>query len=185
MSNLETTQPEDPSKRDVGEALKSVERAEDHFFADLERQMREFLREPGSSGSGFENTRLKVFEQEEKSRNDSGTHDVIKIWEEDNEDYQRRYVTDKMKVENSSDKDVSLEFLDYLVGNFIIQNTKPELAIKLEEIEKIRVCRVSSDGNGIIISLTIKDGKIAGLIFVGAPEFNLKVVEFNKNVYSF
>lgn len=173
-------------KRELGDVVEGVGKAEDLFFSRLEKEMQNFLRKPaGETHPEFEETRQEVLKQEEGLRNNPQTQDVIRVWEEDNEDYQLKYIKAEVEIENTSEKEISLEFVDFLLGNFLTQNTQPEMTFKLEEIAKIRVLRVSADNNGIIISIETKDKKIVGLVFVGAPEFNLKIVEFKKHIYSF
>ena len=173
-------------KQNLTRVVEDVGRAEDPFFAELEKEMQDFLHRPANQESPeFEQTRQDVLSQERKEKYNPKTHDVLRTWEEDNADYQLKYINEQLKVNNVSGKEISLEFVDYLLGNFFTQNTIPELIVALGEIQETRVFRITPNNNCIVMGIRVKDGRAIGLIFVDAPEFKLKIAELNKHIYSF
>lgn len=167
----------DPTRREVDEALKSIQHAEDPFFASLEADFMSFLRDskdPDFIREYREEVRLKTEEPRAE------LHDNIKDWENENSKYQIKNIEEEVELTDYSDKEVTEEFVDYLIGN--ARSVLEEQGI-FDKMVKIKVIRITKDNNGIIMSVESSDQQGMNLFFFGAPEFGLKRAELIKSVF--
>jgi hypothetical protein len=164
---------EDPfiSRRDMDEAEKSIERGElrDPFFQVREN---EFIELKGDEAKDPVLLARRKREQElaaEAPRQDLRDH--IAEWENAHKDYVLRNIdTDKVKINNYSERELSLEFVDFLIGNATEVLERNEA---LQNMSKINISHITKNNDGIVLSVTSEDGKILNLFFSGGNQFTL------------
>lgn len=166
------------SKHEIGEALNSIERADDPYFADLEKELMVFLEK--SDNPIFR--RLYEKEKELKAKGpQKEIRDHIKDWEDFNQNYIIKNIDpENVVMTNYSAKEISKEFVDYLIGR--ARNILEERDI-FDTIVKIKVIKITDKNDGVIMVVESKEGKGMNLFFFGPPEFDLKRAEFTQRIF--
>ena len=148
----------------------------------------------------FEPTKLKVKSQEEQLRknlekatrireahfreNRRG-HDPIALWEEENQDYNlKRIDLEKVDVDNYARKDISLEFVDFLLDNFYKQNNYEQLSEIAKNIKEIHVMKITEDNKYVVLAVSDEANNKAVLSFY-APDFRLKTAVTKDRRFTF
>lgn len=168
------------SKREVNEALNSIERAEDPYFAGLENELMNFLAE--SNDPDFK--RLYEKEKELKAKGpQKEIRDHIKDWEDFNQNYIIKNIDpENVVMTNYSAKEISKEFMDYLIGR--ARNILEEQDI-FDTLVKIKVIKITDKNDGVIMAVESGGGRGMNLFFFGPPEFNLKRADFTQRIFPY
>ena len=77
---------------------------------------------------------------------------------------------DKVKVTNYSERELTLEFIDFLIGNAREVLKDDQI---LENIGAINASHVAENNDGVILSVKDANGKILNLFFSGGDKFPL------------